>query len=359
MGDQEPGKGAEIVDIDTPLMDKHGPLPLIQWADSLPEPTKWLIKGALPTDCCAIVGAEQKTGKTWLALEFALALASGGTAFDKWEAAEPGKTLIYSPEGGYKAMKRRLWAMTWGKRLNPVDMGQQIQLLPGPIHIDNPVARARLKATIAEFQPHLLILDPLISIHSGEKDENKSEISPILEDIRSLIQHAPGMSVIVVHHFNKAAKTASSMLNQLRGSSALAAWLDCAVLLTKESDDPGATRNINIILRDEVSPDPVGFQLLRKDMPNVDGEDVPEGLWSMRLEPCDPFNTGGNAGSKSQIDRALLASILDAVEGADGLYASQVARDCDCNKMKAGRYLERLKEQGNIHKGFDRRWRVK
>lgn len=340
-------------------MRSHGPLPTIEWANSLPQPTQWLIRGVLPADCCAVVGAEQKTGKTWLALELALALASGGMAFDAWQAAITGKTLIYSPEGGYNAMKRRLWAMCWGNNLNPVDMGQQIRLLPGPIHVDNPIDRARLKATVAEFQPHLLILDPLISCHSGQKDENSSEIQPILQDIRSILQHAPGMSVMVVHHFNKAAKTATSMLNQLRGSNALAAWLDCAVLLTKENDEPGAVRNVNVILRDEVSPEPVGFTLVRKDMPRADEEDTPEGLWSMCLDPCDPFEASTAGASKAQVDSRLLEEIFDTVSAADGMYAAEVARRCDCNKVRAGRYLSKLNMQGRLQKGFDGKWRIK
>jgi len=351
-------KPAEIVDIDQRLIDELGPFQLVSWADGLPEPTKWQIRSILPEESCCIVGAEQKTGKTWLTLELALAKASGTDAFGEWPVEEAGKVLIYSPEGGFKAMKRRLYAMCWGRGLDPVDMGMQIKLLGDDIHVDNPRHRAQLKATIDEFQPHLLIMDPLISIHSGEKDESSSEIQPILAEIRSLIKHAPGMSVIVCHHFNKGGKSFNSALNQLRGSTAISAWLDSGIILTKESDENGAVRNVQVILRDEESPDKIGFTINRTILPQDEGD--PDGLWSMKLETCEPYSTeGGQSGSsEAKYDASVLNDIENHLNDAEGGVSEySIHKALKITKPRVSRMLKELLRQKRAKKGFDGKWR--
>ena len=54
--------------------DPRSRLKVRYMGDKPPEPTRWVIGGLLPEGACLILGAEEKTGKSWLAFDIAIAL---------------------------------------------------------------------------------------------------------------------------------------------------------------------------------------------------------------------------------------------------------------------------------------------
>ena len=97
------------------------------------------------------------------------------------------------------------------------------------LRLDQRTDRQRLQETVERIAPRLLILDPLVRLHSV--DENAAgEVAPILGFLREL-QRRFETAVLLVHH---ARKSGGSRPGQaLRGSSELHAWGDSNLYLRR------------------------------------------------------------------------------------------------------------------------------
>jgi hypothetical protein len=322
-------------------------LALATWHESYPEATKWLIDKILPEESCIVIAAEMKTGKTWLTLEMALALASGGSVLQEWQSKrDEGRVLIYSPEGSAKALKRRIWAMCWGRGMDPQKHGANVQIITEPLHLDDDDCLIRVKNTVDHFGADLLIMDPLIALHSG-MDENSTEIHTLLQRIREVVLRRPEMSVVLCHHLNKSHQS-HSPLHGLRGSTAISAWLDGNLSLSKESDDFQSPRRVDVIMRESESPNPVGFQIIGDPAPApAPGETIPEGLFQVRLVPCEPFDKGNSA--KANKKNKGMDQFLSVVRENEGRYTTKTISALLKISVTTGRrYRSDLEDQGLI-----------
>jgi len=83
------------------------------------------------------------------------------------------------------------------------------------LRLDSDEDRQALDSTINELRPRLLVLDPLIRLHSA--DENSAtEIARVLSFLRDL-QRKYATAVLVVHHARKCSSTDPGL--GLRGST--------------------------------------------------------------------------------------------------------------------------------------------
>jgi RecA-family ATPase len=70
------------------------------------EPLSWVLDGFLPEGFSVLAG-RQKLGKSWLAMDWAVAVASGGLAMGRVQA-HPGDVLYVDMENGQRRIKQRL-----------------------------------------------------------------------------------------------------------------------------------------------------------------------------------------------------------------------------------------------------------
>lgn len=71
------------------------------------EPVRWAIAGILPSGLC-IMAAPPKVGKSWMWLDAALAVASGGRAFGGQIPVELGSAIYLAREDNYRRLKSRV-----------------------------------------------------------------------------------------------------------------------------------------------------------------------------------------------------------------------------------------------------------
>jgi RecA-family ATPase len=73
------------------------PLPVLRAADlpATPQRQPWLIERLWAEQAVGVVGGAPKCGKTWLALELAVAVASGRDALGQFAVLTPGPVLVY------------------------------------------------------------------------------------------------------------------------------------------------------------------------------------------------------------------------------------------------------------------------
>ncbi len=197
-----------------------------------PPEGRWLIDELWGARAVGIVGGEPKCGKSFLALDVAVAVASGAPCLRRFRPAQIGRVLLFAAEDALHLVRSRLAgiARAAGVALETLD----IQVITAPtVRLDVAEDQQRLRATIAALRPTLLILDPFVRLH--RIDENvAAEVAPVLAYLRDLERHF-ATAVLLVHHARKGAAHARAG-QALRGSSELHAWGDSNLYLRRQGD---------------------------------------------------------------------------------------------------------------------------
>ncbi len=167
-----------------------------------PDEQRWLVTGLWAEQAVGIVGGEPKCCKSFLALDLAVAVASGTPCLRHFAVPQPGRVLLYAAEDALHVVRQRLEGICVAAGCRLADLDVQVITAP-TLRLDLPADRAALERTVAELRPRLLILDPFVRLH--RIDENASgEVAPLLAYLREL-QRRHALSVLVVHHAKKSA----------------------------------------------------------------------------------------------------------------------------------------------------------
>ena len=216
-----------------------------------PEERRWLVSGLWAEQAVGIVGGEPKCCKSFLALELAVAVASGAPCLRHFSVPQPGRVLLYAAEDALHIVRRRLEGICAAAGCRLVDLDVQVITAP-TLRLDLHEDRAALECTVAHLAPRLLILDPFVRLH--RIDENASgEVAPLLAYLREL-QRRHALSVLLVHHARKSA--AGMRAGQaLRGSSEFHAWGDSNLYLRRSAD------TLSLTIEHRAAPSPPSIML--------------------------------------------------------------------------------------------------
>jgi hypothetical protein len=247
----------------------------------------WLVNQLWSSLAVGFIGGQPKSAKTWLALDIAISVASGTDCLGHFPVPQPGPVLAYLAEDALPRVRERLIALCAHRRLSLESL--DLHLVDAPVlQLDQDGDRLRLTEAIARLRPRLLILDPLVRLHS--LDENSSaEISALLGWLRGL-SRAHQLAIIVVHHMSK--KSRSHLGQALRGSGDLHAWSDSSAYLTRHH-----AGQLLLTLEHRSAPARSPFAL--KLLTGVEG--------AIHLEPVFEVSTGPVPAPAPLEDRVLLA----------------------------------------------------
>ena len=217
------------------------------------EEHRWLVTGLWGEQAVGIVGGEPKCCKSFLALDLAVAVASGTPCLRRFVVPKAGRVLLYAAEDALHIVRRRLDGIACAAGVDLADL--DIQVITSPVlRLDLDADRRNLAETVARLQPRLLILDPFVRLH--RIDENASgEVAPLLAFLREL-QRRHGTSVLVVHHAKKGGSGIRAG-QALRGSSEFHAWGDSNLYLRRE----GEAITLTVEHRAAPSPRPINIEL--------------------------------------------------------------------------------------------------
>jgi AAA domain len=208
------------------------PLPTVR-AALLAEPERgeqpWLVEGLWMREAVGIIGGEPKCGKSFLALDLAVAVAAGTSCLRRFQARHSGPVLLYAAEDAATIVRQRLKGIAHaaGVEFEALD----VHVITTPVlRLDRGEHCQALRATVASLRPVLLVLDPFVRLHAI--DENVAgEVAPLLGFLRSL-QRSYHTAVALVHHARKGAGHERGG-QALRGSSELHAWGDSNLYLRR------------------------------------------------------------------------------------------------------------------------------
>lgn len=189
----------------------------------------WLIERLWTAGAVGILGAPPKIGKSWMAMDMAVSVASGVPCLGTFSVPNPGPVLLYAAEDSTPAVRSRLESLTahYG-----VDL-QQLKLwviTADFLRLDRSDDQQKLEATVASYRPRLLVLDPLIRLHM--QDENASGPMAALLGYFRALQRRTGTAIAIVHHSRKGPVSGGAGYS-LRGSSELYAFVDCFLHLQR------------------------------------------------------------------------------------------------------------------------------
>lgn len=275
----------------------------------------WAADGLIPSIGCGFLAAAPKMGKTWLALDLAVAIAAGEPFLGR--QTEVGTAAYIGGEGGNYQLQRRLAWIVKGRKLQPSGFAERLVVGLNPrIQLDRVHGVGELKRELDKIQPTLLILDPFTRFHTG-KENDRDSMERILGRLR-VISEEYQLFCMVVHHAPKPKKDVQ--YDPLRGSSSMRAWHDALIWLEWEKED----RVIHAEMRDAMEPprmvlemdinEDSGYAKMECQTSREDGEEVQEEHGKIleilhETGPITPTELAGRLKRKVATTKRIVASM--------------------------------------------------
>ena len=233
----------------------------------------YIIDELFETETLGLLFGDPGCGKSFLAVDIALAVASG-TPFHGRHVKQ-GSVFFIAGEG-HNGLARRFaaWAKARDVSLAGVPLFKSeraAQFLDGA----SAKAVADAVASLAKDhgQPTLIIIDTLARNFGAGDENNTKDMSEFVVAVDDLKARFPGCAVLIVHHSGHAEK------QRARGAMALKGALDLEFRVEKDGD---AMRLINTKMKDAEPPSDMFFSFRQVDLDGsaksavLDATDAPE-----------------------------------------------------------------------------------
>lgn len=199
--------------------------------EAAPDRPCWLIESLWGAAAVGVIGGAPKSCKTWLALEMAVAVASGRPALGRFPVPRPAPVLFYAAEDTPLQVKKRIQDLARARAADFQTLDIRL-VLESSLRLDRYDHLDRLRRTLARHRPGLLVLDPYVRLQRVDEND-ATQVSAILATLREL-SRAFHLALVLVHHARKNGGDFSGQ--NLRGSSDFHAWGDSNLYLARRGD---------------------------------------------------------------------------------------------------------------------------
>jgi putative DNA primase/helicase len=190
---------------------------------SLP-PISWLVRGVLPSLGVASLYGASGSGKSFLTLDLAAAIAEGREWFGY--RVKPA-TVVYAALEGQAGFRLRVAA--WEKS-NGYTLPACLRLVLQPFRLTEPEdVRDLAAAVLALGDGAVTVLDTLNAASPGTDENSSGDMGRVIESAKELQRLTGGLVLLVAH-------TGKDATKGLRGHSSLLAALDAAIEVKREGD---------------------------------------------------------------------------------------------------------------------------
>ena len=193
-------------------------------------PINWVVPGVLP-EGLSILAGKPKLGKSWLALDIALAVAGGGSVLGR--ECDPGPVLYLALEDNQRRLQRRL------NHIEPhLSWPADLELNTRWPRLDQGGLKAIEQWLKTRDGAKLVIVDTLAVVRPAGKatDSLHSTDYAALRGLHQLASNT-SIAIIVIHHLRKA--DADDPFDQVSGSTGLTGAADTTLILTRRESDGG------------------------------------------------------------------------------------------------------------------------
>ena len=257
-----------------------------------PDQPRWLIESLWAAGAVGVIGGAPKCCKSWLALEMAVAVASGRPCLGRYAVGGVGPALVFAAEDGPLGARERLEQLAAARGADFPTLDVRLIVEPS-LRLDFERDQDRLRATVERHRPRLLVLDPWVRLQRVHEND-ATEVSAVLSSLRAL-SRAFEVAIALVHHARKGPMEDGGQ--SLRGSSDFHAWGDSNLYLARRRD--GLV--LSIEHRAAAAPPPVGLLL-------------ENGQGPVRLEVRDAAATPGAPDAATPLEPTLTQRILECLK---------------------------------------------
>lgn len=170
--------------------------------------------------------AAPKTGKSWMAMQLAAAIVTGGKWLDQWQC-EQGKVLLIDNELHEDTIAKRILAVAMDMGLDPEFVAASIDVLPvrGSLEDLNRI-RERIKVDVASGAYQLIIIDSWYkALPKGVDENSNSDITGLYVLLDECAEHA-NCCFVVIHHSSKGNQSTKSVTDRGAGAGSQSRAVD-------------------------------------------------------------------------------------------------------------------------------------
>lgn len=275
-------------------------------------PLAWVVPDYLPPGLAFLIG-KPKVGKSWLALQLALSVSTGGKVFGR--DVEKGKVLYLALEDNERRLKDRMKKQGWLSNPGKVEImladtfREQITAL-------NTGGGKRLLKYIERQKYRVVIVDTFSRAIQGDQ----LDPGEMTEAVGGLQQYAlaKDVAIIIIDHMPKNTGEGNDPISHIYGSVAKAGVTDTAWGLYKEQGKAGAKLGIS-------------------------GRDVEEYVLQLTFDKRSFYwHCEGNAGDIAMTEQRK--AILQALEEVGSAQAKDIA---EATSQAVNHVRERLNDLAN------------
>lgn len=189
-------------------------------------PIKWMIKGVMPKADIAVIFGASGSGKTFVALDMAMAVARG-VDWRGHRVAEAQRVLYIAAEGS-GGMGGRIKAYCGEHKVSPSDIDLSV-MYAAPNFMDRGDISEVLKAVVAAGGFDVIVVDTFAQVTPGANENAAEDMGHALANTR-VLRDASDAMIWLVHHAGKDAAKGS------RGWSGIKAAADVQIEVVRHAN---------------------------------------------------------------------------------------------------------------------------
>lgn len=266
-----------------------------------PAPIKWLVKGWLQANACMMMFGPSGSGKSFVAMDMALRIASGVPEWNGHKVRKGG--VVYLAGEGQQGMKARASGWCSYHNIDPRSVDCWISKDGCDLNTEEGFARAVDNITKSRMKVSLIVVDTLHRFLSG--DENSAQDAKTMLDACAKLMVLFNCSVLLVHHTG----VSPEAQKRARGSSSWKGAQDIEISVSPKGDK-------SILVEQTKSKDtelaaPICFHKKVIDVPGWLDEDD-EQVTTLILEEGEAESEGGSSQKMTPATHAAMESYRNA-----------------------------------------------
>lgn len=224
-------------------------------------PYRWLIKRLLPRLGISMIYGDSTAGKTFLAIDMAMAIARGVPTWCGSKVAQGKVVFVAAEDAAGVELRYHAYLKNAGIRESELD-GQFTIICQAPNLLDDNYVLALIKGI---GHADLIIMDTLASVMAGGNENTGESMGKVIDSAKRIAMET-GSVVLLIHHSGK------NQAAGARGWSGMRAGVDAEFCITQDKD--GKTRVIEATkIKNGVQGEKFAFMLQQVDLGrDEDGE---------------------------------------------------------------------------------------
>lgn len=230
--------------------------PITEFGQVLHKPLNWVVPGIIPEAGCGLLVSAPKVGKTRIAIELALGVATGRSPLGITVRKSQAVGFFSLEDGAYLFSSRVNTALNgeagrhqyhWDGHIKP-DLSWSppvpMDLHTGFSQIDlsSDEHKQRLYETILKYELKLVIIDTLSMAIGKAEVSSSTDMYSILKDIKTIAKET-GCAIMFIHHTRKRVfDKGESIQEMILGSTALHGWSDFIMNLAPPTEEDNLLR---------------------------------------------------------------------------------------------------------------------